>query len=231
MQVKSLHSWVRDPREAVRIQTELAGRISLRAEPGADYRVVAGADVSSVLYGHTLWAAVVVLRLPEFEVLEEAFAVGRADFPYVPGLLSFREIPVLLEAFRRLRTVPQVVVCDGQGIAHPRFLGLASHLGLWLDLPTVGCAKSRLVGQGPEPGPDPGDWVPLDFAGRTVAVALRTRPRSRPLYVSPGHRMDLEGAVRLVLASRRSARLPEPTRLAHLAVNNYRRRQDSGPAL
>jgi deoxyribonuclease V len=223
MNIPDLHPWIKDPRRAVELQLELAGRVSLEPERGREYRLIAGADVSSILYSDRLWAAVVILRLPDFELVEEAFAQGRAGFPYVPGLLSFREIPVLLEAFRQLRTIPDVVLCDGQGIAHPRFLGLASHLGLWLDLPTVGCAKSRLVGEGPEPGSRPGDRSLLSFRGRLVGAALRTRPRSKPLYVSPGHRLDLPGALELVTACLLKARLPEPTRLAHLEVNRFRR--------
>ena len=137
----------------------------------------------------------VVVEAETFEVIERVGLAAPAKFPYVPGLLSFREAPALLEAFDRLKTRPDVVLCDGQGIAHPRRLGIASHLGLWLDLPTVGCAKSRLCGKYDEPGPDRGDRSPLVDKGEVIGAVLRTRAEVAPLFVSPGHRCDLEGAV------------------------------------
>lgn len=223
MEIPHLHSWVKSPQEAINLQKELARQVRLQPPAHARYRLVAGADVSTTLAARSFWAAVLVLRLPDFELVEEAYAEQNADFPYIPGLLSFREIPVLLKALHRLKTVPDLVLCDGQGLAHPRFFGLACHLGLWLNLPTIGCAKTKLVGNYVEPGPNLGDWSPLEYQDRIVGVALRTRQRSRPIFVSPGHLMDLELALKLVQRCCGKARLPEPIRLAHLAVNRYRK--------
>ena len=165
-----------------------------------------------------------VLSYPDLEVIETAGHVARARFPYVPGYLSFREIPVLLGAFRKIRRRPDLVVCDGQGVAHPRRFGLASHLGLVLGMPSIGCAKSRLVGDHDEPRRERGSSVPLIFEGREVGAVVRTRDGVAPLYVSPGHRIDVEGAARLVLSCCRGVRLPEPTRRAHMEVNVLRTR-------
>jgi deoxyribonuclease V len=186
-------------------------------------RTVAGVDVSYEKHGDLFFAAVVVLSFPELESVEEAFAASRVTFPYIPGLLSFRELPVVLEAFRSLRTVPDAVLVDGQGIAHPRRLGIASHLGLWLDLPTVGCAKSRLCGEHPPPGTRRGDQVPLTLDGERIGTVLTTRDRVKPLFVSPGHKTDIAAATELALACARRYRMPEPTRLAHHLTNKLRR--------
>jgi deoxyribonuclease V len=159
----------------------------------------------------------------DFSVLERRAAVAQVDFPYTPGLLSFREAPVLLDALAKLKHTPDVVMCDGQGVAHPRRLGLASHVGLFLDRPCVGCAKSKLTGKYEEPGPEPGSRSPLLYRGQVIGSVVRTKARALPLFVSPGHRIDLESSVRLVLGCCRGYRLPEPTRLAHLYVNEVRR--------
>ena len=191
--------------------------------PLRPWRTLAAADVSFDRGGDTLFAAVVVVEAENFAVVERVGLASPARFPYVPGLLSFREAPALLEVFDRLKTRPDVVLCDGQGLAHPRRLGIACHLGLWLDLPTIGCAKSRLCGQFEEPGPIRGDRSPLVDQADVVGAVLRTRDRVAPLFVSPGHRCDLEGAVSLVMATTRKLRLPIPTRLAHDYVNEVRR--------
>jgi deoxyribonuclease V len=154
--------------------------------------------------------------------------VGEARFPYVPGLLSFREAPAVLDAFRRLQTRPDVVLCDGQGTAHPRRMGLACHLGLWLNVPTIGCAKSRLCGTYDEPGPARGDRSPLVDRCEVVGAVVRTRARVNPVYVSPGHLCDLESAVEIVLASTPKYRLPLASRLAHDRVNELRRSGGGG---
>jgi deoxyribonuclease V len=164
---------------------------------------------------------VVAVRVPEFELVAVERLRATAAFPYIPGLLSFREAPPVLELVRRLvkRGVRfDVLVMDGQGYAHPRGLGLASHVGLWLDVPTVGCAKSRLCGEHEEVGTTKGDSVPLVFQGRRIGTVLRSRDDVRPLYVSPGHLTDFEGAVSLVEFCLTAFRLPEPTRLAHRAA-------------
>ena len=231
MKSPSLHSWRLDPAEARRLQSDLAPRLILRGGPRSP-RVIAGADVAVLPVRNRLVAAVVVLRRPpsagtaEWEVVEQVLEDGPADFPYVPGLLSFREAPILLDCFARLQTTPDLVLVDGQGIAHPREFGLASHLGLWLDIPTVGCAKSRLVGEYAEPGPEVGDWSPLTDGRETLGRVLRARSRVKPVFVSVGHRLGLAGATKLLLACGRGYRLPEPTRRAHHLVNDFRK-QDS----
>ncbi|MCX6906422.1 MAG: deoxyribonuclease V [Verrucomicrobia bacterium] len=169
-----------------------------------------------------LYAAVVVLELPSLRLAESASVASRAEFPYVPGLLSFREIPPLLEAFRKLRVMPDVVLVDGQGIAHPRRCGLASHLGLVLDLPAVGCAKSRLIGEYREPGLRRGSASVLCDAGEVIGRVVRTRNGVAPLFVSVGHKISLDAAVALVLKCTSRFRLPETTRQAHTLVNQLR---------
>jgi deoxyribonuclease V len=157
-------------------------------------------------------------------IVERQSAVTETHFRYVPGLLSFREAPALLEAFAKVESEPDVVMLDGQGIAHPRRMGIASHIGLWLDRPCVGCAKSKLYGRYVEPAPEAGSTSPLVAGRDEIGQAVRTKNRVNPVYVSPGHRIDMAGAVRSVLASVRKYRLPEPTRLAHLFVNEERRK-------
>ncbi|HEY7746266.1 MAG TPA: deoxyribonuclease V [Desulfuromonadales bacterium] len=227
MDVPCLHDWSMNFREAVALQRELAGRVLLADCLPRPLQTVAGVDVSYEKHGDLFFAAVVVLSFPELEPVEEAFAAGRVTFPYIPGLLSFRELPVVLDAFRSLRTIPDAILVDGQGIAHPRRLGIASHLGLWVDLPTVGCAKSRLCGEHPSPGGRRGDQVPLTLDGERIGTVLTTRDRVKPLYVSPGHKTDVAAAAELVLASSRRYRMPEPTRLAHLLTNKLRREAKS----
>ena len=216
------HSWDLTPTEARALQAELAAAVDT-SSPLDPWRTLAAADVSFDRGSDVLFAAVVVVVADTFEVIEKVGLKAPARFPYVPGLLSFREAPALLEAFDRLQARPDVVLCDGQGIAHPRRLGIASHIGLQLNLPTVGCAKSRLCGHFDEPGPDRGDRSPLIDKGEVVGAVLRTRNKIAPLFVSPGHRCDLESAVGLVLATTRKYRLPIPTRLAHDYVNEVRR--------
>lgn len=213
MRVRALHPWRLSPAAAIAWQRRLAPRVVARGGPRAP-RLVAGADVSYRDADGTHVACVLVWRPADGAVVERVTVRGRTAFPYVPGLLSFREVPILLRAFRRLRRVPDLVLCDAHGLAHPRRFGLACHLGLLLDLPTIGCAKSRLCGTHAEPGPAPGDAAPLRDRGETVGVVLRTRAGVRPVYVSAGHRVGLAAAQRLVLACGRGRRLPEPTRLA-----------------
>jgi deoxyribonuclease V len=210
------------PAEARLEQSKLASLIDL-STPLPPWKTLAAADVSFDRGSDVLYAAVVVVQADSFEVIERVGLEAPAEFPYVPGLLSFREAPALLEAFQRLKTRPDIVLCDGQGIAHPRRLGIASHLGLCLDLPTVGCAKSRLCGRYDEPGPKRGDRSPLTDKGEVIGAVLRSRDRVAPLFVSPGHRCDLASAVGLVLATTRKYRLPIPSRMAHEYVNEVRR--------
>lgn len=194
------------------MQRELAGQVRLLPLVNAPKRI-AGVDVS--VRNGIAQAAVVVVDSETMEALDGATWREPVRFPYISGLLSFREIPTLLQAVERLSILPDLIVCDGQGIAHPRRLGLASHLGVLLDLPTVGAAKSRLVGTAEEPLQEPGAWSPLRHRDEVIGAVLRTRVGVKPLYVSPGHRTSLDDAIAVTLACVRRYRLPEPTRLAH----------------
>ncbi len=218
---RKLHDWDLTPKQAVALQRELAARVDT-ATPLGKLGLVAGCDVSYDRGSPWLYAAVVVVRLPDLAPVESAVVRAGVTFPYVPGLLSFREAPPVLAAWEKLCVEPDAVMLDAQGIAHPRRFGLACHLGLWLDRPCVGCAKSRLVGEFDEPGPDPGDTAPLTVRGEPVGVVLRSAARARPVFVSPGHRVDLEGAVAVVRATLSGYRQPVPTRLAHVAANQAR---------
>ncbi len=229
MTIKPLHSWDLSAAEAFALQKELAKSLDI-VEPLGGWKTLAAADVSFDRFGTELFAGIVVLKVPGFEVIERVGVTSPARFPYIPGLLSFREAPALLEAFARLENTPDVVLCDGQGIAHPRRLGIASHLGLWLRIPTIGCAKSRLCGQYEEPGANRGDRSPLIDRGEIVGAVLRTKAKVKPLFVSPGHRCDLESAVAVVMETGGKYRLPEPARMAHDYVNEIRRASKTAPS-
>jgi len=221
MKIHRLHAWDVKIDEARRIQKELVKK--LRIEPlKSEVSYIAGADVSYSRTTNTMYAAIVVLHLPQLEIVESTSAIGKANFPYVPGFLSFREAPILLQAFEKLRSSPDVAMFDGQGIAHPLKLGLAVHLGLFLDIPTIGCAKKRLVGEFEEPGNENGAQSLLVHKHEPVGVVLRTKSNVKPVYISPGHKINLEGAVDCTLKTIRGFRLPEPTRQAHLLVNKIR---------
>ncbi|MFC2078029.1 deoxyribonuclease V [Candidatus Bipolaricaulota bacterium] len=210
-----LHLWTKTPKEAARVQESLAGRLVLSWD-GRDVSTVAGVDVS-VKKGVSR-AAIVVLTFPDLAPLESTVSKAPTPFPYVPGLLTFREGPVVLDAWAKLERTPDVVLFDGQGIAHPRWMGLAAHLGIWLGIPTIGCAKSRLYGKHGEPGAHKGDATPLiDERDETLVIGsvLRTRENVKPLFVSPGHLIDVDTATALTLACCSRFRLPEPTRWAH----------------
>jgi len=221
MEFRQLHRWDVSPRRAAAIQSDLRRSLILRAGWKRP-KLVAGADVSYDKRSDAIHAAVVVLSLPALTLVESASASGVARFPYIPGYLSFREIPILLKALRKLRARPDLLLCDGQGIAHPRGFGLASHLGVILDAPTIGCAKSRLIGRHRAPGWRAGSSAPLIHEGRRVGAAVRTRDGVNPIFVSPGHRIGMASAVRWSLACCGGHRLPEPTRRAHIEVNRLR---------
>ncbi len=220
-QKSELHSWEVTTAEARELQLRLAAQINTKP-PLKAYKTIAGADVSYDKRAKWLHAAVVVLHAATFEVLERVGVLAEAKFPYVPGLLTFREAPAVLEAFAKLSVKPDVLVCDGQGIAHPRRIGLASHLGLWLGIPTIGCAKSWFFGEFDDPGPDRGDWSPLSDQGETIGAVLRTRSRVKPVFVSSGHLCNLASAIEVVLATSPPYRQPITTRLAHQYVNELR---------
>jgi deoxyribonuclease V len=222
MKIHQLHSWDLTPKEAVALQRELAGRVDTRV-PLQRCDLIAGADVSYNRFSPIFYAAVVVLRTSDWSIVETQEVVRHSPFPYVPGLLSFREGPALVEAFRKLQCRPDAVMIDGQGIAHPRRFGIASHLGLWLDVPTLGCAKSLLIGKYKEPGKRRQSMTRLMDRDDVIGSIVRTRDTVKPVFVSVGHKIDQASAVRLVLQSARGYRIPEPTRQAHLHVNVLRR--------
>jgi deoxyribonuclease V len=217
-----LSSWNLTPKEAVEAQKEW--RSLVRVEPlTREISTIAGADISFNRFSDVIHSAIVVLSLPELRIIETSSVRSTAKFPYVPGLLSFRETPSFLECWEKLTTKPDALMLDGQGLAHPRRFGIACHIGLILDLPTLGCAKSILVGQHGKLGWEAGSQSPLVDKNEVVGVALRTKKNVAPVYVSAGHRMDLNSAVELTLRSVTKYRQPEPTRQAHLLVNQLRR--------
>ncbi len=184
---------------------------------------MAGADISLTRNSTGAFAGIVVLNARTLEIADEYFIKGKIEFPYIPGLLSFREAPLLLKLFKKVSPAPQLVFFDGQGIAHPRRLGLASHMGLLLGCTTIGCAKSRLTGNYKEPGLKKGSRSCLkDDDNQTIGAAVRTRDNCKPVFISVGHQIDLETAIRWALKCTTRYRIPEPTRLAHIRVNDFR---------
>lgn len=217
----STHPWNLTPKEAIKLQKSLRSRIrfeKLRKEP----KLIAGCDISYNKRSPTIYAGIVVLRYPELTIIEEATAITGTSFPYIPGLLSFRESPAVLEAWKTLHTTPDLLIVDGQGYAHPRRFGIAGHLGLLLDVPTIGCAKSVLTGRYEEPNKEKGSTSPLIDKEETIGMAVRTRRNVRPVFVSAGHRITVGEAVNIILQSTTKYRLPEPTRRAHMLVNSIR---------
>jgi deoxyribonuclease V len=224
------HGWGLTVAEARELQLALRERIVLRARPDFRPRTIAGADVSMEKFAKRGYAGIVTLDAATLDTVEEASSAATLQMPYIPGYLSFRELPPLDDAFRKLCTKPDVVIFDGQGLAHPRRFGIACHGGLLWDVPTIGCAKSILVGEHDEPGWARGSTAPLVHQGETVGVALRTRDGVKPVYVSPGHLMDIETAVRVVLSVSPKYREPETTRRSHRLVNEIRREESRAGA-
>jgi deoxyribonuclease V len=221
VKTRKLHSWNLPCGEALDVQRRLCGQV--RQLPlTKPVKTIAGADVSYQKESGEVYAAALVFSFPDLVLTDQALAADTVKFPYVPGLLSFREAPALTKAFRKIRRKPDVIIFDGQGIAHPRGMGLASHMGLILDCPSIGCAKTRLVGTHPLLPETRGSIVLLTDQGRVVGSAVRTRERVKPVFVSPGHAITLEESIRLVLNCCRGYKLPEPTRQAHIAVNQMR---------
>lgn len=211
----ALHEWNLDPRAAIELQRELAKRI-IREDRLGDVHHIAGVDMAINEQNDMAHAAVVLLTYPGLEVVERHIYEEPVRMPYIPGLLSFREAPCVLGAFQKLRQKPELVMVDGMGIAHPRRIGIASHLGLWLNLPTIGCGKSLLTGRYNKNalGEEAGSWVPLTDKNEVIGAVVRTRTRVNPLFISTGHMISLETSIKYVLACGRGYRLPEPTRLA-----------------
>jgi len=223
MEFSHLHDWTLDRSAAVTLQRELAERLILEDRLPTLLTTVAGVDVSCRFRSRLFHAAVVLFSYPQLHLLETATASLEVDFPYIPGLLSFRELPVVLRALHQLTAAPDLLLVDGQGIAHPRRLGLASHLGLWLERPTIGCAKSRLYGEHDEVGKEKGAQTALlDNSGVEIGALLRSRSGIKPLYISPGHRVSVPTATEIALSCCGKYRLPEPIRAAHTASNRQR---------
>ena len=217
MRVRELHSWKATIPEAKEIQLRLAGEVSMANKVGSP-RLIAGVDIS-VRKGDPMGTgAVVVVGFPELAPVEVQVVRQEIPFPYVPGLLSFREAPLILAGFEQLSSEPDLVLVDGQGMAHPRRLGLACHLGLFLDLPAIGCAKSRLFGVHEPVVTERGDFAELRDGDEVIGAALCTKERTKPIYVSIGHKVDLPHAIKWALECCRGYKNPEPLRLAHLAA-------------
>jgi deoxyribonuclease V len=208
-----LHEWNLEIDKAKALQRELATKLVLE-DQFDEVSYVAGVDMAINENSGMARAAVVLLSYPDLAILEKHVYEEPLRMPYIPGLLSFREIPCVLGAFQQLKQRPDLVMADGQGIAHPRRLGIASHLGLWIDIPTIGCAKSILVGRHEPVGEAVGDWSPLLYHRETIGAALRTRVKVKPMFISPGHKISLESSLKYVLACGKGYRLPETTRQA-----------------
>lgn len=220
MHLSALHRWDLTPQQAIALQNDLRADVISNAPIDLDaITLIAGVDVS--VKNEQSQAAIVVATYPDFKPVEVVLAQRPTPFPYIPGLLSFREGPVLEEAFEKLETMPDVFLFDGMGIAHPRRIGIASHMGLWLDRPTIGCGKTLLCGRYSDLREEKGSSAPLIHKGESIGVALRTRTAKNPMFISPGHMADIPTAAELVLRCSPKFRLPEPIRLAHNAAGRF----------
>jgi len=227
MQIADLHPWDVPYKEAVRIQESLRNQVVVKGFEGLIHHIV-GLDVSYAKGSRMVWAGAVVLDFPSLKKREEQWAQREVSFPYMPGLLSFREIPVLIQVIRRISLEPDLIFCDGQGIAHPRGIGLAAHLGVLLRRPTIGCAKSKLVGEFDQVGEAKGDYTYLRYQKRIVGAVVRTRSHVRPIFVSPGYHTTIDDCIRFTLATCTRYRIPEPTRQADILVKSLRRKGAQG---
>jgi len=212
--MKPLHPWKVSIEEAIRIQKHLRPHLILK-NTFLELRTIGGADVAYSKDETTLSGAIAILSFPELRPLDFALIRGNSPFPYVPGLFAFREGPILIRAFRKLRIKPDLMIFDGQGIAHPRGLGLASHMGLWFDLPSIGCGKTYFIGHFFSPGLSKGNFEWIEMEGNKVGAVLRTKDNVRPLFISPGHRIDLMTSIQIILKTCKGYRIPEPLRRAH----------------
>ncbi|MDA8306124.1 MAG: endonuclease V [Deltaproteobacteria bacterium] len=216
-----LHSWTLSAKEAISLQKTLAEQVLIQPLP-ARLKILGAEDLSYSKHSDLLFAVILTFKWPGLDLIESVHHVCKASFPYVPGLLSFREVPPLIEAYGKLGQKPDVLLCDAQGIAHPRKLGLAAHLGLCLGIPTVGCAKSRLCGTHDDPPLKKGSSRPLMLDGEQVGIVFRSRDGVKPIYISPGHLADVQSSKKLVYRCLRRYRIPEPLRLAHIEANRRR---------
>ncbi len=215
MKIKDLNSWQVSPAEAIEIQKDLVKRIQKKGII-KKVKYIAGMDISIGRSGERATAAIVILKYPELEKVALAIEQGELTFPYIPGLLSFREAPLLIKAAEKLSIEPDLIMVDGQGIAHPRRMGLASHIGMIFGRPTIGCAKTLLCGDYEQPGSEPGNYNEIVDSDEVIGVALRTKQNVKPVFVSIGHMIELEEAIKWTMNTCRGYRLPEPVRLAHI---------------
>ncbi|MEW5995255.1 MAG: deoxyribonuclease V [Candidatus Zixiibacteriota bacterium] len=222
MKYRNLHPWNVSPKEAMRIQAELRSQVVLERGFG-EIGFIAGADIALDKDTNKGYAGVIVYRFPELIEVERRHAVENLTFPYIPGLLAFREAPVLLKAFAEVKQEPDVIVFDGQGLAHPRRVGIATHMGLLLDKPSIGCAKSRLIGRYEEPGAQAGQYTPLTDSGETIGAVLRTRDNVNPVFISPGHKVDLSSSIEIIMKCVDGYRIPKPTREADHFVGEVKK--------
>lgn len=223
LNIQYLHPWNVTYKEAIGIQQGLRKRLILHDKDcPRKIKIIAGADISYSKQNDLFYAAVILMEFPSMKILEEQTIFEKAPFPYIPGLLSFREGTAFLKIFENLHHTPDTVIFDGQGIAHPRGIGLASHMGLFLDIPTIGCAKTKLVGQYGELGNNVGDYTDLILDDQIVGTVLRTKKKVKPVFVSPGHLIGIRKAADVVLLCCRGYKLPEPIRRAHFVVNQIR---------
>lgn len=223
MKINQLHEWNLSPQQAIELQKQMAYEVVAEDRFQTPFKTVAGIDLGYNAANETCRAVVVVLSFPQLQLIEASEAIMPIQFPYVPGLLSFRETPVAIKALEKLTVTPDVILCDGQGLAHPRGFGIACHIGLIADVPTVGAAKSILVGKFENLGEMRGSTRPLIYKNQTIGAAVRTKDKVQPMYVSVGHKISLATAIELVLQCAPKYRLPETTRLAD-KMASYRKR-------
>lgn len=223
MRIKKLHPWNISTKDAASIQTELQTKVSLK-KSFKTIKLIAGCDAAIDIASNQMFGGVIVYSYPDLKEIERQNASEKISFPYVPGFLSFREAPLLLKVIERLKTNPDLFIFDGQGIAHPRMLGIASHLGLFLDRPAIGCAKSRLIGDYKEPGTKRGSYTTLfNKQHKQIGIVLRTRDNVKPLFISPGHKIDFENSKKVILNCFDGYRVPKPTREADIYVEKVKR--------
>lgn len=225
MEIGSLHNWAVSPREAIKLQVRLAKSIRLR-KGDLEIKTIAGADIAYSKTSNKVFGGVIIFTYPKLEVIEERLASQEVKFPYIPGLLTFREAPVLLAAFKKVKNVPDLIIFDGQGIAHPRKMGLATHMGIILNKPTIGCAKSRLLGDYKIPRNVVGAYSLLRDGNKVIGAVLRTRKDVKPVFVSAGYKIDLKTSIKVVSKCAGNFRLPEPTRQAHIFVEKAKRKRE-----
>lgn len=223
MKINRLHDWNLDPRQAIELQKQLASEVIEENRFDAPFKTVAGIDLGYDAANETCRAVVVVLSFPALDLIETSETLLPIQFPYVPGLLSFRETPAAIAALEKLTVTPDVILCDGQGLAHPRKFGIACHIGLFTDVPTLGVAKSLLVGKFEDLGETRGSTAPLIYKNERLGTVLRTKDKTQPVYVSVGHKINLATATDLVLQCAPKYRLPETTRLAD-KMASYRKK-------